>query len=63
MYLAAWTGQAAMLELMQDHLPDYEGIIPRKPGLYSRSKVEAQSLYGAAIRFGCPCIRRPVLSY
>lgn len=57
MYIAAWTGQAAMLELMQEYMPDYEELRAGKPGMYSRSKVEAQPLYGAAIRGDMDMVR------
>ena len=44
MYLAAWTGQPAMLLLLRDHLPE-----PKDPG-ESRPEFEPWSLLGAAAR-------------
>lgn len=55
MYIAAFTGQADMLRLLQEHLPDYEAKRPRQHRSahrqYSwRSKIGPWSLYGAARR-------------
>ena len=49
MYLAAWTGQATMLELMQEHLPDFEDD-ERYNSRDFRSKIGPGSLHGAAVR-------------
>jgi ankyrin repeat protein len=50
MYLAAWTGQAEILELMQEHLPEFEEIDPGNKWAGYRSKIGPGSLVGAAAR-------------
>ncbi|KAK7954140.1 hypothetical protein PG996_015025 [Apiospora saccharicola] len=62
MYIAAFTGQADMLCLVQGHLPDYEAKRHRKHRSgqiwYSwRSKIGPWSLYGAARRGDMDMVR------
>jgi ankyrin repeat protein len=50
MYLAAWTGQVEILELMQEHLPECEIIEPGNKWAGHRLKIAPESLRGAATR-------------
>lgn len=51
MYIAAWTGQAGLLQLMQESLPDFENLEPAPhPEARFRSKIGPGSLEGAAAR-------------
>jgi hypothetical protein len=51
MKLAAWAGNAQMLEIFQDHVPEMEGFDPALVFNYNwRGKVGPASISGAAIR-------------
>jgi hypothetical protein len=51
MKLAAWAGNAQMLEIFQDHVPEIEGLDPALVFNYNwRGKVGPASISGAAIR-------------
>ena len=47
MCIAAWSGKADLLQLMQQALPDLEGPSPTQPYAYFRSKIGPGSLEGA----------------
>lgn len=50
MYLAAWTGRADVLQLIQEYLPDFEDADPGNIYANFRSKIGPPSLIGAAVR-------------
>ena len=56
-YLAAWTGQVDTLQLMQEHLPDFEDLDPGNPYGQFRSKIGPWSLLGAAVRGDMDIVR------
>lgn len=57
MYIAAWKGQAAMLKLLQEHLPEFEDPEPPRWFLDFRSKIGPGSLHGAATRGDMEMVR------
>ena len=57
MYVAAWTGQADLLQMLQEVLPHLEEPGPAKPYAYFRSKIGPGSLEGAAIRGDIDMVR------
>jgi ankyrin repeat protein len=57
MYVAAWTGRADILRLMQEHLPEFEDPDPSKPWVDFLSKIGPGSLLGAAVRGDMDMVR------
>ena len=57
MYLAAWTGRADMLQLMQEHLPEFEDLDPSNPWVDFHSKIGPGSLLGAVVRGDMDIVR------
>ncbi|GAB1309871.1 Ankyrin repeat-containing domain protein [Madurella fahalii] len=57
MYIAARTGQADMLHVLQEHLPDFEEHNPNSYTYFWRSKIGPKSLHGAATRGDMDMVR------
>ncbi|KAK0719176.1 hypothetical protein B0H67DRAFT_642553 [Lasiosphaeris hirsuta] len=57
MYIAARTGQADMLQLLQGRLPEFEHGTPNGPRLNWRSKLGPGSLRGACVRGDLDMVR------
>jgi hypothetical protein len=61
MKLAAWAGNAQMLEIFQDHVPEMEGLDPALAFNHNwRGKVGPASIIGAAIRGDIDMVRLAV---